>query len=48
MADKYIVGIIQVLLKTYNYHFNKGRDEDVVIVKYLSDIFQKEGYKPEL
>ncbi|KAI3339064.1 hypothetical protein F4824DRAFT_70186 [Ustulina deusta] len=48
MADEDIVGIIQVPLNAYTYQPGKGRDEDPAIVKHLSDIFKKEGCKPNL
>ncbi len=48
MADKDIVGIIQVPLNAYTYQPDKGRDEDPAIVKHLSDIFEQEGCDPNL
>ncbi|KAI8626618.1 hypothetical protein F5Y19DRAFT_446352 [Xylariaceae sp. FL1651] len=48
MADEDIVGIIRVPLNAYTYQPGKGRDEDPEIVKHLSDIFKKEGCKPDL
>ncbi|KAI1464283.1 uncharacterized protein F4812DRAFT_205785 [Daldinia caldariorum] len=48
MAEENIVGIIQVPLNAYTYQPGKGRDEDPAIVKHLSDIFKREGCKPDL
>ncbi|KAI1207658.1 uncharacterized protein F4807DRAFT_469168 [Annulohypoxylon truncatum] len=48
MVDAEILGVVWVPLNAYTYQPDKGRDEDPVIVNHLSDIFGREGCKPEL
>lgn len=48
MAEEDIVGIIQVQLNAFTYQPKKGREEDPAIVKHLSDIFEREGCRPNL
>lgn len=47
MADKYLVGIIQVPLSTFTMELNVGRSEDQKIIEKLSKIFRRTAFQPE-